>query len=721
MTYGITNAGGGKSADLGTKSITSNDTYLASDDGLDGYSEVTVNVPAPAPNLQSKIARQNGTVTADSGYDGLSSVDVGVGQIGSAYSCSNKSGGSYATNDKVWLNYKQATAQRIDSIGSGTAYQDYRGLTMTFDGSKIARSNYASTSFARYSVSSGSAPTYIDAFTLNYQSAQIMFIEDTVTYILPNHTANMKSHVAFANSGVTTSTDRGYLGGGFCCDGYNLRDSETDTILWQTPSQAQYSYWCGFRYSATYRIGIIRDSGNQRVKKLVIDNGVATESGWLSCYLANDIEYNNCLGYTSDGKYLISGKNRIIDVANWVYKTWPSLETVTKANNSLSYFNNVGNLLTFKGTDGYLHTFKYSPISDDWSEVTELKVQTTNTQGMASYDGSYLIYTSDGDTYNSPVSLMQVAQNEGWVATQYGNINSDSLTGYAAEPISAGATGNVIVGQRVDGTSITATNNSSYDRISGEKVWLLENNGSYQITDVLGLTSRSFTGITKEAIAIGASGACEATVGGELVVRWARNFSTYGSPTVDDGARVVSNLTNGNYLYRQYDSSLPTPATNVEFSYKFQVDRTYASGTSDGYGMCFYCTASYGSSAGISITTPMQTQAAPLKLNVGSRDFTLLASGAVPANAWIWVKGTITDTTIDAYYSFDGVTWNHALSTTGTSLLANFSNKTFMSVRSGNRYQDWGYYATVDLAQTWVKVDGSIAWQPYAPITEQQL
>lgn len=45
--YGITNAGGG-SASLGTKTITSNNTYSAATDGLDGYSEVTVNVPSGA-------------------------------------------------------------------------------------------------------------------------------------------------------------------------------------------------------------------------------------------------------------------------------------------------------------------------------------------------------------------------------------------------------------------------------------------------------------------------------------------------------------------------------------------------------------------------------------------------------------------------------------------------------------------------------------------------
>ena len=76
----LSGGGGGGSATLITKSITANGTYLATDDSADGYSSVTVNVSGGStPTLQAKAATpttSSQTITADSGYDGLSSVTV---------------------------------------------------------------------------------------------------------------------------------------------------------------------------------------------------------------------------------------------------------------------------------------------------------------------------------------------------------------------------------------------------------------------------------------------------------------------------------------------------------------------------------------------------------------------------------------------------------------------------------------------------------------------
>lgn len=70
---------------LGTKNITANGTYTAATEDLTGYSAVTVNVNSSS-TLQSKSVdptESTQTVTADSGYDGLSSVEVGA--ISSTY------------------------------------------------------------------------------------------------------------------------------------------------------------------------------------------------------------------------------------------------------------------------------------------------------------------------------------------------------------------------------------------------------------------------------------------------------------------------------------------------------------------------------------------------------------------------------------------------------------------------------------------------------------
>lgn len=68
-------AGGDIPSVLGTLEATENKTYKASDEDLEGYSQVTVNVQ---PNLQTKSVTVNGTVEPDEGYDGLSEVAVNV-------------------------------------------------------------------------------------------------------------------------------------------------------------------------------------------------------------------------------------------------------------------------------------------------------------------------------------------------------------------------------------------------------------------------------------------------------------------------------------------------------------------------------------------------------------------------------------------------------------------------------------------------------------------
>ena len=75
LQNGVYVAGGDIPSVLGTLEATENKIYKASDEDLEGYSQVTVNVQ---PNLQTKSVTVNGTVEPDEGYDGLSEVTVNV-------------------------------------------------------------------------------------------------------------------------------------------------------------------------------------------------------------------------------------------------------------------------------------------------------------------------------------------------------------------------------------------------------------------------------------------------------------------------------------------------------------------------------------------------------------------------------------------------------------------------------------------------------------------
>lgn len=62
------NVEGGGSATLGTKTVTANGTYNASSDSLDGYSQVTVSVPASAVDTGTKSITANGNNQDVVGY-----------------------------------------------------------------------------------------------------------------------------------------------------------------------------------------------------------------------------------------------------------------------------------------------------------------------------------------------------------------------------------------------------------------------------------------------------------------------------------------------------------------------------------------------------------------------------------------------------------------------------------------------------------------------------
>ena len=117
-----------------TKNITVNGTYDASDDSADGYSEVVVNVPTPAPNLQDKTVTQNGTVTADSGYDGLGTVTVNIEPNLKKSKTITENSKTYKASDEGYDGYKKVSVYIPTGTKTITENGEYLSSSDSLDG-----------------------------------------------------------------------------------------------------------------------------------------------------------------------------------------------------------------------------------------------------------------------------------------------------------------------------------------------------------------------------------------------------------------------------------------------------------------------------------------------------------------------------------------------------------------------------------------------------------
>jgi hypothetical protein len=114
--------------------------------------------------------------------------------------------------------------------------------------------------------------------------------------------------------------------------------------------------------------------------------------------------------------------------------------------------------------------------------------------------------------------------------------------------------------------TVTATNGSSYDRVTGEKVWLNKSGNNYSIINYASADINSFIGTCKANIAIGSSGSVETLNNGVLVPHLVRDF-TLGAGMeesfIDDTAGTATiplSLANNNW---RLNGTLISPQLNV--------------------------------------------------------------------------------------------------------------------------------------------------------------
>ena len=164
--------------DLAPLNVTQNGTYNASDVDITGFNTVTVNVPTGGATLQTKSktytpteSQQTDSILPDTGYDGMSQVDVTVNAISSSY------------------------------VGSAITRRSSSDLTVS-DATVTAPSGYYSAS-ASTSVASGTV----------VPPASITEI-GTVTVVTPTGHGSPRMRVTATSQAVPNVTQAGYISAG---------------------------------------------------------------------------------------------------------------------------------------------------------------------------------------------------------------------------------------------------------------------------------------------------------------------------------------------------------------------------------------------------------------------------------------------------------------------------------------------------------------------------
>lgn len=262
-------SGSGSSVNLGTKSIVENGTYTALNDNLDGYSSVTVNVPIPVPNLQSKTATPTEsiqTITADSTYDGLSSVEIGAidsEYIGSEVTrISNNSGitingntvsvagqAYWTGNISKTIPLQSKTATPTESTQTITADSDYSGLSSVEIGA--VSSTYVGSEITRRSSSNLTASGSTVTVPAGYYAESASKSVTTVTHANP--TASINSTTGLITASHTQTA--GYVNAGTTTDTLQLTTQDAKTV---TPTElSQTAVAAGVYTTGTVTIGAI--------------------------------------------------------------------------------------------------------------------------------------------------------------------------------------------------------------------------------------------------------------------------------------------------------------------------------------------------------------------------------------------------------------------------------------------------------------------------------
>ena len=137
---------------------------------------------------------------------------------------------------------------------------------------------------------------------------------------------------------------------------------------------------------------------------------------------------------------------------------------------------------------------------------------------------------------------------------------------------------------------VTAINNSNFDRVEREKVWVEKVGSTYYIRDVLGITSYYFTGVCVDNINKNSSGRV-VVIDGNLVNHYTANYNKNGGANPDDNAQIATLLNtqtspnnySSDFIYSDSYNIEAGTYNKVEINCKFMYHGTNSTSTSCGF------------------------------------------------------------------------------------------------------------------------------------------
>lgn len=199
----------------GTKSITTNGTT-----DVTAYASVNVNVSSEEPTLQSKTAtytpstsQQTDTITADSGYDGLSSVGITVNAIQTETKSATPSESAQTITPSSGKYLTEVSVGAISSTYVGSGITQRSSSDLTASGATVTVPSGYYSSQASKSVASGTAgtPTATKGTVSNHSISVTPSVTNTTGYITGSTKTGTAVTVSASElvSGSQTITENG--------------------------------------------------------------------------------------------------------------------------------------------------------------------------------------------------------------------------------------------------------------------------------------------------------------------------------------------------------------------------------------------------------------------------------------------------------------------------------------------------------------------------------